>query len=272
MIIYKVTNLKNNKVYIGQTIHSMLYRKRQHLKDCYRKNYYNNVFHNALKKYSSHDFKWETICICDNIDQLNLMEELFIAVYDSTNRNFGYNLKKGGLNGGKCSEETKRKIGDTTIAKWQNPEIAKRMRNGLAKATQTWVEKSNNYFEDRECPVCHKIFRCKPYDKKKYCSSHCGGYSEASTLAWQKASEFIKQKYQNTLPEKIQKIESWVKDNIHLLSNVKMNKLDFLQNLCEYLEVKDQRTVAKMLGLKGRKELVKKLIEISKNVCCTGPN
>jgi hypothetical protein len=51
-----------------------------------------------------------------------------------------------------------------------------------------------------------------------------------------------------------------------------MNKLDFLQNLCEYLEVKDQRTVAKMLGLKGRKELVKKLIEISKNVCCTGPN
>lgn len=57
MIIYKVTNLKNNKVYIGQTIHSMLYRKRQHLKDCYRKNYYNNVFHNALKKYSSHDFK-----------------------------------------------------------------------------------------------------------------------------------------------------------------------------------------------------------------------
>ena len=57
------------------------------------------------------------------------------------------------------------------------------MRNGLAKATQTWVEKSNNYFEDRECPVCHKIFRCKPYDKKKYCSLHCGGYSEASTLA-----------------------------------------------------------------------------------------
>jgi hypothetical protein len=57
MIIYKVTNLKNNKVYIGQTIHSMLYRKRQHLKDCYRKNYYNNVFHNALKKYSYHDFK-----------------------------------------------------------------------------------------------------------------------------------------------------------------------------------------------------------------------
>lgn len=51
-----------------------------------------------------------------------------------------------------------------------------------------------------------------------------------------------------------------------------MNKLNFLQDLCEHLGVKDPRSVAKMLGLKGRKELVKKLIEISKNICCTGPN
>ena len=57
------------------------------------------------------------MCICDNIDQLNLMEELLIAVYNSTDRTLEYNLKKGGLNGGKCSAETKRKIGDTTIAK-----------------------------------------------------------------------------------------------------------------------------------------------------------
>lgn len=45
------------------------------------------------------------------------MEELFILVYNSTDRNLGYNLKKGGLNGGKCCEETKRKIGDATILK-----------------------------------------------------------------------------------------------------------------------------------------------------------
>lgn len=51
-----------------------------------------------------------------------------------------------------------------------------------------------------------------------------------------------------------------------------MNRITFLNDLCEYLGVKDQRTVAKMLGLTSRKELVKKLIEISKNICCTGPN
>ena len=51
-----------------------------------------------------------------------------------------------------------------------------------------------------------------------------------------------------------------------------MNKLTFLNSLCEYMGVKDQRTVAKMLGLKGRKELVDKLLEVNKNICCTGPN
>lgn len=272
MIIYKVTNLKNNKVYIGQTVNTLIYRQKQHFKDCQRKNYYNNVFHNALKKYSKSDFKWETICICDNLDQLNLMEELFILVYNSTDRNLGYNLKKGGLNGGKCCEETKRKIGDATILKWNNPEIAVRMRKGLEKATQIWVEKSKNYFEDRKCPICHKIFRCKPYEKKIYCGLKCAGYSEASIAAGKKASEMQIQKYQNSLPEKILRIETWVKNNNHVLINVKMNKLDFLSELCAYMGVQDPRTVAKMLGLKGRKELVMKLIEISKNICCTGPN
>ena len=146
------------------------------------------------------------------------------------------------------------------------------MRNGLSKATRVWMEKSKNYFEERECPVCHKIFKCKPYEKKKYCSLRCGGHSEASILAGLKASELTKQRYQNTLPKKIQKIEEWVKNNTPLLSNIKMNNLNFLQDLCKYLGVKDQRSVAKILGLKGRKELVKKLIEISKNICCTGPN
>lgn len=272
MIIYKVTNLKNNKVYIGQTINSMEYRKNQHFRDCNRKNYYNNVFHNALKKYDYCDFKWDTICICDNLNQLNLMEELFISVYNSTDRNFGYNLKKGGLNGGKCSDETKRKIGDTTIEKWKNPEIAYKMRSGLEKATQTWIEKSQLNIVERECPICHKIFKCKPYEKKVYCSCKCSGYSEVAISAIKKATEINIQNYKNSLPEKLEKIETWVKENVDLLKNVKMNRITFLNDLCKYLDVKDQRTVAKMLGLTSRKELVKKLIEISKNLCCTGPN
>lgn len=241
----------------------------QHLKDVKRRNYY---FHNAIYKYKIENFKWEIICWCDNLDQLNLMEELFILVYNSTNREKGYNIKKGGLNGGKCCEETKRKIGNTTIEKWKNPEIAIKMRAGLEKATQKWIEKSKLNIVERECPICHKIFKCKPYEKKVYCSCKCSGYSKAAIDASKKATEINIQNYQNSLPRKLEKIEIWVKENADLLKNVKMNRITFLNDLCIYLGVKDHRTVAKILGLKGRKELVKKLIEISKNLCCTGPN
>lgn len=45
------------------------------------------------------------------------MEELLILVYNSSNKNKGYNLKKGGLGGGKCCESTKQKIGATSLIK-----------------------------------------------------------------------------------------------------------------------------------------------------------
>lgn len=47
MIIYKVTNIINNKVYIGQTIHPLYIRKSQHERS-YRYGY-KTAFSNAIK-------------------------------------------------------------------------------------------------------------------------------------------------------------------------------------------------------------------------------
>lgn len=46
-----------------------------------------------------------------------------------------------------------------------------------------------------------------------------------------------------------------------------MNNLTFIQDLCACLNVKDHRTVAKILNVNNKKDLVTKLIEISKNIC-----
>jgi hypothetical protein len=46
-----------------------------------------------------------------------------------------------------------------------------------------------------------------------------------------------------------------------------MNNLTFIQDLCAFLDVKDHRTIAKMLNVRNKKDLVTKLIEISKNIC-----
>lgn len=94
MIIYKVTNLTNNKIYIGQTINSLKSRISQHYGDSKRHNY---RFCNALNKYNKNDFVWEIIEKCNSIEELNEREQFWIKYYDSTNKNIGYNLTTGGL-------------------------------------------------------------------------------------------------------------------------------------------------------------------------------
>ena len=94
--IYKITNLINNKVYIGQTIRKLQYRWTQHLysskKDPTTPIYY------AMKKYGVENFKIEPIVSCFDLNELNLMETHFILEYRSNDSNFGYNCNTGGKN------------------------------------------------------------------------------------------------------------------------------------------------------------------------------
>ena len=80
MIIYKITNLINGKVYIGQTIRTFnkwyngagigaerVLRYFEINKD----NKKNEHLNNALIKYGTNNFKVEIICKCNTIEELN---------------------------------------------------------------------------------------------------------------------------------------------------------------------------------------------------------
>lgn len=95
MIIYKVTNKVNNKVYIGQTSKSLDERKQAHYKQSRLSS--NTNFHRALAKYSIFDFIWEEIASTDNKETLNDLERKFIEEYDSFKS--GYNMTLGGDGG-----------------------------------------------------------------------------------------------------------------------------------------------------------------------------
>lgn len=61
-IIYKVTNLKNNKIYIGKTCTTLERRKRKHYNESRyqdRWDLQSTHFHRALIKYSVNDWVWE---------------------------------------------------------------------------------------------------------------------------------------------------------------------------------------------------------------------
>lgn len=95
--IYKITNLVNNKVYIGQTIQNPLDRWYRHCqKRCLSNAERNMAIKRAIFKYGKDNFKFEVIETIDNYnrDLLNEREIYWIAQYNSYHD--GYNCTIGG--------------------------------------------------------------------------------------------------------------------------------------------------------------------------------
>jgi group I intron endonuclease len=115
MVIYKITNIINNKIYIGQ--------------DKNNKPYYlgsGDLIKLSIKKYGKENFKKEILQICESQDELNYYERYYISLYDSTNKIIGYNISFGGTNGTmfnrQHSEETKNKISLSHLGKEKSDE------------------------------------------------------------------------------------------------------------------------------------------------------
>lgn len=94
--IYRTTNLKNGKIYVGRHITTDLedgyigcgvYRQKD-----VDGNYY---FHNAVRKYGYENFQREILEFCER-EELDKREEFWIRELNSTNIEIGYNMTKGG--------------------------------------------------------------------------------------------------------------------------------------------------------------------------------
>lgn len=109
-IIYKITNLINGKIYIGQTIQSLKRRFNNH-KATSNSDSPKQYIHRAIRRYGFSNFICEEIEKCSS-SLLNEKERFWISEYKSNISEIGYNLDNGGLSIGRLSEESKRKIGE----------------------------------------------------------------------------------------------------------------------------------------------------------------
>ena len=91
MIIYKITNEVNGKVYIGQTTKTLQWRWKHH---CNIKSGC-TYLKNALNKYGIENFIIEQIDSAETQEELNKKEVYWIEHYNSLVPN-GYNLTTGG--------------------------------------------------------------------------------------------------------------------------------------------------------------------------------
>lgn len=94
--IYKITNLINNKIYIGQSI-NIEQRWKDHRSRAFQNNktYLENHLYRAIRKYGLDNFSFEVIEECKK-EELNSEEVKWIKYYQSDNLEKGYNKTKGG--------------------------------------------------------------------------------------------------------------------------------------------------------------------------------
>ena len=122
-------------IYIGQSINNC-------------ENYYGSgkILKQAIKKYCKENFIKEIIIQTNDFQLLQYLEEFYINVFNSTDKNIGYNIKSGGYQSGKHSLETKIKIG--IKSKNMSKESRKKVSDGnkgkkLSQETKNKIGKSS---------------------------------------------------------------------------------------------------------------------------------
>ena len=101
--IYKITNLINNKIYIGITKRDPKIRFNEHFSNK------NEILYKAKEKYGKENFSLEIIKNGIPENQIDEEEKYYIKYYNSLIPN-GYNLSIGGLSNKSISKEGKQRL------------------------------------------------------------------------------------------------------------------------------------------------------------------
>jgi group I intron endonuclease len=147
--IYTITNLIDNKIYLGYTFY--FNKRRSDHFDALRRNTHPNIYlQRAFNKYGTDNFKFEILVECKK-DFLSSEEHYWATILKVHDDRYGYNLRpthpygrvghstetkkkmsinrkgKGRKKGYMVSEETKRKIGNIHRGKIVSKEVREKM-------------------------------------------------------------------------------------------------------------------------------------------------
>jgi group I intron endonuclease len=106
--IYKITNIRNNKCYIGSTI-NIIGRWAQHKKSLSDNKHHSIKLQRSYNKYDKNSFKYEIIEKCSE-NLLIIREQYFIDLFDSYRNGYNSTPFAGNNLGMKHSDETKEKL------------------------------------------------------------------------------------------------------------------------------------------------------------------
>jgi group I intron endonuclease len=126
-LIYKITNLVNGKVYIGQTTQSLRQRKAEHISRLEAGERQHKLYR-AMRKHGIENFQFSELCSALREEYLDQLEIKLIQEFNSYNR--GYNSSAGG---GSTSPETRKRLSQIFKGRkitWSSKIVASRRARG----------------------------------------------------------------------------------------------------------------------------------------------
>lgn len=132
--IYKITNLVDGKVYIGQTTVGFEKRIREHLYKLRNDKHKNEHLQRAYNKFGETNFVFEILQECE-IKEIDSLECYWIELFESTDRSYGYNFENGGNKNKKHHAETLTKLSELSKRNWENPIYLKKMAERIERMT-----------------------------------------------------------------------------------------------------------------------------------------
>lgn len=135
--IYKITNLINKKVYIGQTTLSPYVRFVRH---CLSNEKTMPICH-AIKKYGRDNFNIEVLVTCSDRENLNKFEKIIIKKYKTLDNKIGYNISQGG--NPVMTEAGRKKLSELHKGKPKSKEHVEKVRQAHLGLKRSTIAKAN---------------------------------------------------------------------------------------------------------------------------------
>jgi group I intron endonuclease len=205
--IYKITNTVNGKLYIGKSsclsLKKLIGRYKKEIK-------YNNprLIIRAMVKYGISSFSFEIIKSDIRQDEINNAEMEYITLYNTTDKNTGYNLTQGGEGtvGLKWKKESREKLSNTRKAGNYSGENNPFWGKHHVDATIDKIIESNKRRKGRKLVPMSQATKDKISEKTK------------GRTSWNKGKEYLQikgDKNPNYKPINMDLFISLVSDSVH---------------------------------------------------------